>query len=294
MGIQELIHAVLHTLKEFGLMLPFLFLSYLLMEWMEHNMQDKTRHAVERAGKWGPLVGGLLGAVPQCGFAGAASGLYAGRVITLGTLFSVFLSTSDEMLAVSIAHIADGSVGILSILKVLGIKVLLGMVFGFAVDLLFQRKEAHHHHIGKMCESHHCGCEKGIVVSSVRHTLEVGIFLFLVILCLNLVTEWVGGEEVLASILSRGGILSCFVAPLVGMIPGCVSSVVITELYLSGALSVGALYGGLLAGSGVGLLILFRSNRPHKENILIALGLYGVGTLVALLVDVCGLDFLGL
>lgn len=285
-------HVALDTL----MLLPFLFLTYLVMEWMEHKMGDGTRHIIEKAGKFGPALGGLLGAAPQCGFSSAAASLYAGRVISLGTLFAVFLSTSDEMLAVAISHIPDGSVSVGGILKILGAKVLMGMFWGFLIDLVLPKKHAchekEHDHIGEMCEHHHCGCEKGIVRSSIIHTLEVALFIFVLSFALDLVVHGVG-EEALARFLSSAGVLTTLVSPLVGLIPNCAASIIITELYIGGVLSVGALYGGLLTGAGVGILVLFRTNRPFKENLLVALGLYGIGAISGILIDLLGLSWLG-
>jgi uncharacterized membrane protein YraQ (UPF0718 family) len=290
-------HILGHTALDTALLVPFLLLTYLAMEWMEHKMGDGTRHVIERAGRFGPALGGLLGAVPQCGFSSAAAGLYAGRVISLGTLFAVFLSTSDEMLAVAISHLPDGSVSVGGILKILVAKVLMGMLFGFLIDLVLPKKHAchekEHDHIGEMCEHHHCGCEKGIFRSAVIHTLEVALFIFIASFALDLVVHFVG-EETLAAFLGGAGLLANLVAPLVGLIPNCAASVVITELYISGALSVGALYGGLLTGAGVGILVLFRTNRPFWENVLVALGLYGIGAVSGILIDLLGCSWLGL
>lgn len=284
MTIDTFFHILLHTLGDFIKLLPFLFLSYLLMEWMEHRMGDKTRAVIGSAGKFGPLLGGALGAVPQCGFSGAAAGLYAGRVISLGTLFAVFLSTSDEMLPVAVSHLADGSVTVWFILRILGVKALIGILVGFLIDLLFRQKHTHTHEIGQFCNDHACGCEGGILSSSVKHTVEVGLFILAVSFALDLVVHTVG-EEALVAFLSSRGILTCLLTPLVGLIPNCASSVVITELFISGALTVGAFYGGLLTGAGVGVLILFRTNKNWRENLLITLSLYGIGVVFGLIID---------
>ena len=286
-----------HTALDTLLLVPFLFLSYLAMEWMEHKMGDGARRVIERAGRFGPALGGLLGAVPQCGFSSAAAGLYAGRAISLGTVFAVLLSTSDEMLAVAISHIPDGSVAVGGILKILLVKVLMGMFWGFLIDLVLPKKHAchekEHNHIGEMCEHHHCGCEKGIFRSSVIHTLEVTLFIFILSFALDLVVHSVG-EEALTRFLSSAGILTNLVAPLVGLIPNCAASIIITEMYIGGVIGTGALYGGLLTGAGVGILVLYRTNRPLKENLLFTLVLYGIGAVSGILIDLLGLTWLGM
>lgn len=297
MTFHDFLHILGHTGLEVLSLLPFLFLTYLVMEWMEHKMGDGTRHVIERAGRFGPALGGALGMVPQCGFSSAAAGLYAGRVVSLGTLFAVFLSTSDEMLAIAISHLPQGTVEVWDIIKMVAVKAVMGMAWGFLIDLLLPKKRAchekEHDHIGEMCDHHHCGCEKGIFRSAVKHALEVSLFIFLVSFALDVVVHLIG-EETLATFLASGGIFTSLISPLVGLIPNCAASVIITELYLSGALSVGALYGGLLTGAGVGILVLFRTNRPLKENLLIAAGLYGIGALTGVLIDLLGLTWLGL
>ncbi len=283
---QALLHAILHAAKESLLLLPFLFLTYLLMEFLEHKAGEKTNRAVARAGRAGPLLGGLLGSVPQCGFAAVAAELYAGRVITLGTLFSVFFTVSDEMLPVMIASGAPAPV----ILKFLLTKALFGILFGAFVDLtirLFGKKEEHtqHHHVSEMCESGHCHCEeKGILLSSLHHTVPVFLFLFLLSVLLNLGIELIGESTISAFLLSRPA-LSSLLSALVGMIPNCASSILLTELYLSGVLSGGAALAGLLSGTGVGALVLLRTNRPMWQSLLLLFVLFLTGFFVGLLVD---------
>ena len=299
-----MIHVILHTLLEGVKLLPFLFLSYLLMEWMEHKMGSKTKKVLAKAGPASPVLGGLLGAVPQCGFSAVASGLYAGRILSLGALVAVFLSTSDEMLPVVFSHSTDGTFALWSVLRILGGKVLIGILVGVIIDLVmksFGKKEDHHHHgehshIGELCEHEGCQCgEKGIWVSSLLHTAKTGAFLLATIFILNTIIHY-AGEQAIAYVLSwasRTGFGYFFVA-LVGLIPNCAASVLITELYLTGGMSVGMLYAGLLTGAGVGTLVLFRTNRNFKKNLLILGILLVVGILFGGLIDLLGLDFMGL
>lgn len=332
-------HAFIDTLK----LVPFLFVTYLAMEALEHYASSKSIAAVRRAGTAGPIIGALLGVVPQCGFSAAAATLYSARVITLGTLFAVFLSTSDEMLPIMIA--AQAPAGF--IVEVLAIKALCGLIAGFAIDVVLRLR---HHAVEAMrihdlCERDHCGCDDesdalqehgggvagriddrdgghsngkesgaeasrvsdghddahshdhshghahgfgAIAKSSLVHTLQVTLFIFLVSLALEIVIDGVG-EDALASFISANSNLSVVVSAIVGLIPNCAASVVLTELYLEGALSTGAMLAGLLVSAGVGLLVLFRANRPMHENFLIVAGLVACGVVFGFIVGVFGI-----
>lgn len=277
-GMFEVIwDALLDALIDGAKLLPFLFLTYFAMEWLEHRAGNKVNAFVRKAGKFGPLAGGVLGAVPQCGFSAAASNFYAGRVITMGTLIAIYLSTSDEMLPILISEKADPML----ILKVLLLKMGIGVAAGFLVDLCFRKKIPEHEHIHEICEHEHCKCEKGILKSALIHTVKIAIFLILIAFVLNLVLEF-GGEEVLSSFLSERTILGPVLAGVVGLIPNCGSSVVITELYLEGALGFGSMLAGLLVNAGVGLLVLFKVNHNDKENFAIVGLLYAIGVIVGI------------
>lgn len=270
-------HAAAHTIKDSLFVILILFLTYLAMEYLEHSAGGKIQLLMRRAGRLGPVVGALAGVVPQCGFSAAASNLYAGRIVTMGTLMAVYLSTSDEMLPVMIsAHAPVGMIG-----GILLVKVLVGMTAGLLIDLLCGKRQEEHVHIHEICEQEHCGCEKGIFRSALSHTLQVGIFLLLISFVLNLVLE-ILGEDVLAGFLLNRPIVGPLVAGLVGFIPNCAASVAITELYLEGLIGVGSLLSGLLVGAGVGLLVLFRVNHKRSENCKIAGILYAVGVLVGI------------
>jgi hypothetical protein len=281
-------------------LLPFLFLTYLALEALEHRAGERAKQAVAKAGAAGPAIGAVLGVFPQCGFSAAAATFYAGRVISLGTLFAIFLSTSDEMLPVLLAQQVDAAV----ILKILGMKLAIGMAVGFAVDAFMRimdrraasaqegrpSKPPHaspEHHIHVLCEQDHCDChgeEGGILKSALKHTLQVTLFIFLITAALNALFAFVG-EDVLAGLLSANPALSVFASALVGLIPNCAASVAITQLYLEGALGVGALMAGLLVSAGVGLLILFRANRRLKENLAFLASLYAIGVCVGLAIS---------
>ncbi len=277
-------HAALDTLK----LLPFLFLTYLLMEILEQKAGDKAEAAVRRAGKWGPLMGGALGAVPQCGFSAAASSFYAGRVLTVGTLLAVFLSTSDEMVPIMLSGIANGKADVLTLVWILLGKVVLGAITGFIVDLLWRRKDTVDIHL--ICEQEHCDCEDGPLKSAIKHTLKIALYLIVIGFAINLAIELLG-EDALAALFTDLPVVGVLIAALIGMIPNCAASVTVTQLFLDGVISTGAMMAGLLTGAGVGLLVLFRLNRRPKENLLIMGILFGSGVLWGLLIDLLGIVF---
>lgn len=278
---------ILDTLMDSARLIPFLFVTYLAMEYLEHKTAGKVKNLVQRGGRLGPLFGGALGAVPQCGFSAAAASLYAGRVITLGTLIAVFLSTSDEMLPILISE-AD-RFGVAPILKILALKAVIGIVFGFLTDLVVRPRKTEHDHIHEMCEHDHCHCGEGggILKSAVIHTVKITLFILLVSFTLNVVLHF-GGEDILKRLLLNQPVAGEMLAGLVGLIPNCASSVVITRLYLEGAMSFAACMSGLLVGAGVGVLVLFRANKSKRESVGILLLLYGTGVAAGLLLELMG------
>lgn len=279
--MQELLHILEHTLLDSIKILPFLLIAYLIMEFIEHKTTDKTRDAIKKSGKFGPFIGSLLGAFPQCGFSVTATNLYAGRVITLGTLFAVYLSTSDEMLPILLSEGVSGPL----ILKILGIKILIGMLAGVVIDLIaskFYKKEENK--IESICEHDYCHCEESIWKSAIKHTISVFIFILLISLVLNIAIEYIG-EDKLAGLISGKPVITALIACAIGLIPNCASSVILTQLYLSNVLSLATMIGGLLVNAGVGLIVLFKVNHNLKENIKIVLGLYAIGVISAILLQ---------
>ena len=266
-------------------LLPFLFITYLVMEYLEHKAGDRMQAAIRDAGKGGPVIGGILGIFPQCGFSAAASNLYAGRIITMGTLMAVFLSTSDEMLPIMISE----NVGAGMIVKVLAVKLVVAVLAGFLIDLVF-RKGKKDMQIDHLCEQHHCHCENGIWKSALHHTVEIFIYIFLISLVLNLIIAWVG-EEVIGSVILNRPVIGAIIAGLVGLIPNCAASVVITQLYLGGVLSAGSMIAGLLSGTGVGLLVLLRVNDDRTENLRLIGLLYVIGVAAGIVVEMLGVTF---
>lgn len=280
-----LINVILDSLIDSVKLLPFLFITYLVMEYLEHKAGDKMQAAIRSAGKGGPAIGAVLGIFPQCGFSAAASNLYAGRIITIGTLMAVFLSTSDEMLPIMISE----NVGAGMIVKVLAVKVIVAVVAGFTVDCVFRKRERELQ-IEHLCEQHHCHCENGILKSALHHTIEILAYVLFISLVLNLLIAWVG-EDVLGNVILGRPIIGAVIAGLVGLIPNCAASVILTQLYLSGVLSAGAMIAGLLSGAGVGLLVLFRVNDERKDNLRIVGLLYVIGVAAGIAVEIIGITF---
>ncbi|MDO4996896.1 MAG: putative manganese transporter [Bacilli bacterium] len=273
-----IIDGVIDTIK----LLPYLLITFLILEILEHKLNNKTENILTKSKKVGPLLGGILGAVPQCGFSTMASNLYASKIITTGTLIAIFLSTSDEMLPIMLSEHAN----IGTLLKIVGFKVIVGVIVGLLVDLFYRRKkvllkeEIHAH-----CEHDDCHCEDGIIKSTLIHTLKIAFFILIVNIVLNIVIETIG-EEALSKFLLNKNIFTYFVASLIGLIPNCASSVIMTELYLQNMITVGTLLSGLLTGSGLGILMLFKSNSNKKENIGILSFIYIVGVVIGIIVDI--------
>lgn len=357
--LEHFLHILEHTLEHSISIVPFLFLTYLVMEYIEHRAGEQVQHVIEKAGPFGPVLGSVAGALPQCGFSTAAANFYTGRVITLGTLMAIFLSTSDEMLPILISNQVEAAV----IFKLLGIKVLIGVIAGLAIDGILrgrkwkvkelshgavcaharEHEKAEHHHehdhehgdhdheehehiheahdheehthehhehdheehltsyerahghchdhehahtrIHELCEQENCHCENGVFLSAVIHTVHIFLYILAITFVLNFLIEGVG-EEALGDLLLNKPVLGQLVAGVVGLIPNCASSVVITELFLGGALGLGAMMAGLLVNAGVGVLVLFRVNRSNmKENLKIVGLLYAIGVIAGILLD---------
>ena len=322
--VDVLTESVIDTLK----LIPFLFLTYLAMEVLEHSASHHVRAAVEKSGKAGPVVGSILGALPQCGFSAMAATLYAGRVVTAGTLVAVILSTSDEMIPVFVAHQESPT----RLFGILALKVIVGIVAGLLVDValrMLHRTGDGHPHIHELCERAHCHCEDvegengsaeaeaqtaaagehddvarehahghdhhghglwPIVRSALVHTVQVTVFIFLVAFVFGLLIEGVS-EDAIGELLADHPVRATFIAALVGLIPNCGASVALTELFLDGTLAAGPMVAGLLVSGGVGLLVLWRTNADLRQNAAVTGVVYAVGVAVGLLVGATGMMF---
>lgn len=316
------LHVLEHSIFDTLELVPLLFLTYLAMEAIEHTASAHVRTAVERSGKAGPVVGSLLGALPQCGFSAMAATLYAGRVVTVGTLVAVVLSTSDEMVPVFLAH--QEPLG--SLFAIMGVKVAIGAVVGLAVDAVLRARNRAGDgklHIHELCEREHCHCDEhdshardhaheheegaagdhahahghshahgrwAIVRSALIHTVQVTFFILVVTFAFGLLIEYVG-QDALGALLANHPVRATFVAALVGLIPNCGASVAITELYLDGVLAAGPMLAGLLASGGVGLLVLWRTNAGARQNAVITAFVYAVAVVAGLVVGALGILF---
>lgn len=386
-------HLLEHAFEDTIYLVPFLLATYILLELLEHKAGDKAAVLVRKAGIAGPFVGSLLGAVPQCGFSAAGSALYASRAITLGTLFAVFLSTSDEMLPLFIAEQVDP----LIMLSIIGTKIAIGMIMGFAIDGALRLRvrsevkheekrlrdlghgvccthtenheyehehdrqhESEHEHehghahdhkhehglnhdhgherkAGVACSHEHsiscsnshnnpvsCTCPHGhhltgieleqpfshhhchnpscsvseessswkdILISALKHTLQVTIIVYLISFALVAVMELAGEDAITNYLVTNPGI-AIFGSALVGLIPNCGASVVITQLYLDGMLGTGAMISGLLVSAGVGILVLFSENHRLRQNIFILVGLLIIGVAWGSLFELLGITFM--
>lgn len=274
--IDLLLDAFLDTIH----LIPFLLVTFLLLELIEHRFKNKSKKTLTKSKRFGPIVGALLGAFPQCGFSAVVSNLFSSRVVTMGTVIAVFLSTSDEMLPMMIAEKSN----IKELSLILISKVIIGMIIGLIVDLIINKSEEKEH-VHKLCEHDHCDCEHhGIIVSSIIHTLKITLFIFIANLLVGFIIETIG-EEKLQEILLNKNIFKYFIASLVGLIPNCASSVILTQVYLDGLVTLGTLLSGLLTGSGIGILILFKQNKNLKENMSILGVIYTVGVVVGIIAD---------
>ncbi len=276
MILDAFLDALLDTLR----MVPFLLAAFLILEALEHYSNNYMNRILGKVGKAGPLVGALFGCIPQCGFSVASANLYSGGVITLGTLLAVFLSTSDEAVLILLGNPGSGAV----IGKLLIGKVLLGILFGYLADLVFRRKKEEKH-IEDLCRS--CGCSDhgGIIKPALRHTLRLAAYILIFTFVLNLLLDFIG-MEALTSLLGKDTWFQPFITALLGLIPNCASSVLITELYLAGGLSFASAMAGLCAGAGMGLAVLFKTNHPMKENIAVLGLLYTVSVASGLMLEV--------
>lgn len=282
-----MIDVVIDTLIDSVKLLPFLFVTYIIMEYLEHKTSNKVKSAIQKSGKFGPLIGGLLGTIPQCGFSVAATNLYATRIINIGTLLAVYLATSDEMIPIMISE----GIPIITIIKILGIKLIIAVIVGFLIDLIIQtRKNTEEEKIVDLCEKEHCDCELGILKSALKHTVNIFVFIVIIIFIINMIVYFIG-EENIANFLQANPVLAPVLASLIGLLPNCASSVILTQLYVQNVIPVSTMIAGLLVGAGVGLAVLFKMNKKLKENIEIVVLLVVIGTLSGIILQMLGINF---
>ncbi|MTS15408.1 hypothetical protein GMD58_16755 [Ruthenibacterium lactatiformans] len=267
-------------------MLPFLFAAYWLIEYVEHRHSEGIEKALAGGGRFGFVPGAVLGLLPQCGFSAMAANLYASKVVTLGTLLAVFLATSDEAVPLLIANPEHWR----SLALILGIKLAVALAAGFCIDFVFKRLIPQSVRGGYTGSSSAVDCHEheeryGILAAALKHTLHIFLFILLFNIALGALVALVG-EEAIGAFLAASGPWQPVLAGLVGLIPNCVSSVLITQLYAAGQLSLGGVVAGLCTGAGVGLAVLLRANKNAKQNLFIVELLYGIGVAAGL---VCSL-----
>ena len=275
---------ILDTIIDSLKLIPFLLVAFLIIELLEHKLNNKTKNIITKSKKVGPIIGSLLGVIPQCGFSVMATNLYITRIITLGTLISIYLSTSDEMLIIMISEKVEISL----ILKILLIKILFGIVYGLIIDKIINKKKKDKETNYELCDEEHCDCNHSILLSAIKHTLHITLFIFIITLIINTIFTLLG-DNYLSKILLNNSILSPFITSLIGLIPNCAASVILTELYLNSTISLGALIGGLLTSSGSSLLVLIKNNKNQKENLSIILLLYALGVLSGIIIELISL-----
>ena len=284
-----MIDILMDTIVDSIKLLPFLFITYLIMEYIEHKMTEKNKKLIQKAGKTGPAIGGLLGMVPQCGFSASASNLYVAKIISIGTLIAVYLSTSDEMIPVFLSE----QVPIGSIILIIVIKALIGIAFGLLIDVIYNKihKESRdidiHHDI---CSHDSCHCDsENIFVSSIKHTLSILLYIFIFSLLMNTLFYYIGEDKILSMTMNKP-IVSQLLCGLIGLIPNCAASVIIAQLYLNNLITFGAMMTGLLVGAGVGLLVLIKMNKDVKETIKIIALLYCIGLISGIVIDLLNIS----
>lgn len=275
---------ILDTIVDSLKLIPFLLVAFLIIELLEHKLNNKTKNIITKSKKVGPIIGSLLGVIPQCGFSVMATNLYITRIITLGTLISIYLSTSDEMLIIMISEKVEISL----ILKILLIKIFFGIVYGLIIDKIINKKKKDKETNYELCDEEHCDCNHSILLSAIKHTLHITLFIFIITLIINTIFTLLG-DNYLSKILLNNSTLSSFITSLIGLIPNCVASVILTELYLNSTISLGALIGGLLTSSGSSLLVLIKNNKNQKENLSIILLLYTLGVLSGIIIELISL-----
>lgn len=279
---QIIFHVIEHSFKDLVVIIPFLFAVFLFIEFVEHKGSEKMGKALTKLGAFGSVGGAILGCVPQCGFSVMASNLYAGRLISMGTLVAVFISTSDEAIPLMLA--SPEHIG--SVWKLILCKVIIAVVAGIAVDIVvkaFSKGKEENADFENICTDCGCGCHS-IWYSAFKHTLEISIFILIVNILLGGAIEIIG-EDAISKVLMTNSVFQPFLAAIIGFIPNCAASVLLTNLYIEGMVSFGSCVAGLCTGAGVGLVVLFKANKNLKQNFAIVGVLYVVSVISGLIIN---------
>ena len=268
--------SILDTLK----LIPFIFIAFLIIELIEHKLTNKNKKILSKSKKYGVILGSLLGVIPQCGFSVMATNLYITKIISLGTLISIYLSTSDEMLPILLSHKVSPNI----IITILLIKVLFAIVYGILIDIILSKKKNNTKENYQICEEEHCDCKHGILKSSIKHTISITLFILFANFAITTIFTYIG-EDFLSKIFLKDTIFGPIVTSLIGLIPNCGASVILTELYLNNAINLPSLISGLLTGSGTPIIVLFKRNQKIKETIFILVLLYILGTISGIIIE---------
>ena len=278
--LENILHILIHTFIDTLKLFPFLFIAFLIIELIEHKLTNKNKKILGKTKKFGNIIGALLGIIPQCGFSAMATNLYITRIVSLGTLISIYLSTSDEMLPILISKNVNPTI----IIKILLIKVLFAIVYGIIIDIIISKRKKKEKENYQICEDEHCDCNKGILKPAIKHTLNISLFILIINFIINILFTYIG-EDFLSKLLLKNSLFSPFITSLIGLIPNCGASVILTELYLNNAIELSSLISGLLTGSGTALIILFKGNKNIKENIFIVVLLYLLGSISGIIIN---------
>ena len=280
-----LLNAIIEGVKDTVICIPILFATYLFMEILEGSSKINEETLCRYSRKVGPAIGGVLGVIPQCGLAGSAAALYSTGTVTLGTMLAVFFATSDEMLPVMLASLSGQfAIGIGTIAAIVAAKALLGIVLGYLTDVAVKAGTGKNIH--SLCEREHCECdgeEGNVFRSALVHTLKITVMLLIINVVLSAAISAVGIESLSGTIINQPVIGELIVA-LFGLIPNCAVSIILTESYLTGVLNLGCLFAGLLANAGIGLIVLFRTNPRHRENLMIVLIMYVLSAAIGVII----------
>ena len=289
-----LLHSIKHAFEDSIKMLPFLIIAFGILEYIEAKLEEKSSETIQNAGKTGPVAGALLGLIPQCGFSVIGSNFYAKRIITLGTLIAIYLSTSDEALLIMLTSPSH----FVNVLMVMFLKFIIAVIAGYSIDFILRRRtkieECHHcHHHDNSCEDEelvgedHCCSHtdwKAIATCTFKRTFSVLCFLLAANFLLGFGIELIG-EERLQAFMLTDSVLQPLLTAFIGLIPNCAPSVILAQMYISGTISLGSVVAGLCTGAGVGLIVLFRVNRGLKSNLAITSLLYFFGAVSGIIIQ---------
>lgn len=264
--MHEFLHdVIIHSLTETIMIIPFLFVVYILIEYIEKNSSSRIQYALSHSGAYSPIVGAGLGAIPQCGISAIIANLFSNGMITIGTVVAVFLATSDEMIPI----LLSSGIPALTVIRIVVYKVGVAMFAGITIDVFYRLITKHKPcaTVNDCCDGS-CHCEQhGIIHGALHHTLSVGGFILLCNLIVNLLLFFIG-KETLSYIVSSVPIIGHIISALCGLIPNCAISVVLSTLYAEGVISIGIMLSGLFTGAGVGMLVLLKTHKCKKEVLM--------------------------